>query len=61
MKIKMKNLIKEIKENDQDFEFYPTTREIVSKIFFHLDDNSSILDCSNLSNLSINNLSTFCC
>ena len=29
----MKNLIQQIKENDQDFEFYPTTKEIIQVIY----------------------------
>ena len=51
----MKNLIKEIKENNQDFEFYPTTKEIIKVIYNDLaikdryNKNHSILDigCGN--------------
>ncbi|EQM95157.1 hypothetical protein OFAG_02253 [Oxalobacter formigenes HOxBLS] len=32
----MKALIKKLKENDQDFELYPTTREMLDKIYQHM-------------------------
>lgn len=32
----MKNLIETLKENNQDFEFYPTTKEIIEKIYYDL-------------------------
>lgn len=35
----MKNLIETLKENNQDFEFYPTTKEIVEKIYYDLAKN----------------------
>jgi Icc-related predicted phosphoesterase len=46
----MKNLINELKENNQDFEFYPTTKEIIEKIYYDLsadiyrEQNFSCLD-----------------
>lgn len=43
-------LVKEIKENNEDFEFYPTTDEIVAKVAEHIRHNDkSILDigCGN--------------
>jgi hypothetical protein len=36
----MENLIKNLKENDQDFEFYPTTDEIINKFYWSLPKNS---------------------
>ena len=44
----MRRLIQEIKDNDQDFEFYPTTNEIINKIN-SLHKEGSILDigCGN--------------
>lgn len=35
----MRNLIETLKENNQDFEFYPTTKEIVEKIYYDLAKN----------------------
>jgi len=42
-------IIKEIKENNQDFEFYPTTSKMAQIIFQYLPDNASVLDvgCGN--------------
>jgi SAM-dependent methyltransferase len=40
----MKNLIKEIKENNQDFEFYPTTTAMAQAVFKSLPRNPSFLD-----------------
>ena len=38
-------LIEELKENNQDFEFYPTTREMIATIWMQIRENtSSILD-----------------
>lgn len=36
----MRNLIENLKENNQDFEFYPTTKEIVEKIYYDLSKNN---------------------
>ena len=36
----MKNLISEIKENNQDFEFYPTTDEIIEKFYYSLEEKN---------------------
>lgn len=36
----MKNLIKNLKDNNQDFEFYPTTQEIIREIYYDLQKNS---------------------
>jgi hypothetical protein len=36
----MKNLIQTLKENNQDWEFYPTTSEIVEKIHYDLSKNN---------------------
>lgn len=38
------SLIKQIKEANQDFEFYPTTAVIAQTIYRHLDSHSSVLD-----------------
>lgn len=45
MKKEIKELIKNLKESEQDFEFYPTTKEMISCIFNHIDDtNINVLD-----------------
>jgi Domain of unknown function (DUF4942)/Methyltransferase small domain len=38
------SLIKQVKEANQDFEFYPTTSKIASVIYSHLQNRSDILD-----------------
>jgi hypothetical protein len=38
MSNQMKNLVDTLKENQQDFEFYPTTKEIISKVFRAIKD-----------------------
>ena len=41
----MNSLIKELKENKEDFEFYPTTKEMIKVIYEELDNESiSVLD-----------------
>lgn len=37
-------LVKQLKKENQDFEFYPTTEAIAKAIYKHLDNYSSILD-----------------
>jgi len=39
MKQETRELINELKDSKQDFEFYPTTKEMISCIFNHIDDN----------------------
>lgn len=33
----MKNLIQNLKENDQDFEFYPTTNQIILQVYYQIN------------------------
>ena len=40
----MNDLVTQLKEADQDFEFYPTTDEMCSKVARALKDPKSILD-----------------
>jgi len=40
----MKELINQLKENDQDFEFYPTTKEMIKCIYDKSDDIGNVLD-----------------
>lgn len=37
-------LVKELKDNDQDFEFYPTTKSMIETIYHSLDNPKSVLD-----------------
>ena len=37
-------IVKEIKENNQDFEWYPTTSEIIAKVKAHTKNYNSVLD-----------------
>ncbi|MCE2688041.1 MAG: hypothetical protein LW595_05820 [Rickettsiales bacterium] len=43
----MKNLLDKLKENNQDFEFYPTNSRMIAKIYNHFSrklNGSTILD-----------------
>jgi len=44
MTISNNQLIKQVRAENQDFEFYPTTAVIANAIYKHLDNSSSILD-----------------
>ena len=43
-KMSINQLINELKENNEDFEFYPTTREMVRCIYDDMDGLNNILD-----------------
>lgn len=55
---RINKLVNILKDNNEDFEFYPTNNEIINIIKAHLDGYCSVFDCGAGNGETLNELTT---